>query len=46
VGAIKACIGTSVVFPRRVLANRNEEYELSGVLLDCLSTAILLNFGT
>ena len=35
-------MSTSVVPPRRVLANHNEEYERSGVLLNCPSTPISL----
>jgi hypothetical protein len=32
---IKVSISTSVISPRRVLANHNEEYEQTGVLLNC-----------
>jgi len=32
---IKVSISTSVISPRRVLANHNEEYEQPGVLLNC-----------
>src|SRR5665811_695999 len=39
---IKVSMSTSVVPPRRDLANHNEEYERSGVLFNCPSTAIPL----